>query len=463
MVEFGMNLNKILTVLSRNIALFLFLCSIFLLKLYPFYFIPINFTLFSTYTLAKILIFLVSTYFIFVKYDAITQLVKGNKVAFVLLFLYFFGQSISVLGAKDLLIFLKFYHNVIISILIFTLSFLLASKKKMFPIFFFFSLFLGALLVLLEAVFRSSIDFSLPLLTMILQKDIADTLVTNVSNGKYVLVYASEMFLPFFITAVADKKINKSLKLFATGVLIALFFLSWLSNFRTRFVMLAFAAISSLIIYGWSRKNKAMFAFTLKKITQLFFLITLVGTVLYSALILSNGVNFYNILDRLTLQNRYEDKGPLEVRLAQYKLSTQLLTISPLFGIGLGNFSDYLYYLDFNHVVLNITPGIEESEKNFIKLSTARPHNILFQLIGETGLIGTSTFLILVLYFCIIDYRLLKYKEKNHQVIPFIVSSWTVIVYSLFNPADTIFILGWFWFARGAIQSQSQYIHQKQN
>jgi len=55
------------------------------------------------------------------------------------------------------------------------------------------------------------------------------------------------------------------------------------------------------------------------------------------------------------------------------------------------------------------------------------------------------------------DLKLLTKKQKSNIKLTnfqYIISSWTVFVYFLFNPTNTVYITGWFWFFRGILEKE---------
>ncbi|MFA5770299.1 MAG: O-antigen ligase family protein [Patescibacteria group bacterium] len=403
----------------------LFLLSLILIKLPPFYFTPFQTPFLVTHTLAKTLIFLI---FLFVNIFNTSKLrtIFSNKIIILaLLTFYFISQSISVIKAQDILFFLKSYQNVITNVTIFWLSFyfikslpgrILKLNKTIIS--------LAVFLILFEFTFYVFNWSFIDLLKNIIQKEVIAAYINDLERGRSSIGLNLEIFFPFLIKS--------------SYMLVALSFLSVISNFRTRLVSLFFSAFMSLILF-WG-KNKKILAFK----------VILTGlVVIITAAFISNHFFKFNIYDRLLLKDKPEDISTIRFRLESADRSFKLLLSSPIIGIGLGN---YLFtdkdISKFNNF------GNKENKYGLIYSELVRysPHNIFFHIMAEVGVLGLVSFSLLIIYFIKYDWIILNQSKKN-KFNEFskacIIGSWTVFAFMLFNPSHTIFVTGWFWALRG--------------
>ena len=175
MLKSNIYLAHIKRALLKNKLLAIFLLSVFLTQVYPFYLIPIPTSLFSSLTLGKIIIVALSFYFFAFKNKKVLCLVDSNKTVFSIIALFILGQSLSIINATDLLLFIKVYHNTLLSILIFYLSLLFISeRKKVIHIITNFILITGIVFIFFEIIFRTFFNGIFPLIIKLFQKEIID-------------------------------------------------------------------------------------------------------------------------------------------------------------------------------------------------------------------------------------------------------------------------------------------------
>ncbi len=435
-------MKKALLKFSSTIALPSFILSLFLLKIYPFYVLPIQSSIFTSHTLAKVI--LIAIFFLYIPF---TKPVRGKQMKIVLFLIasFLLSQSLSILVANDIISFFKIYHNTVISLIIFILAYYLTlENKNNFKIFTLFSITMASILTLLEAIFRIIPTFFFPLISFFIQEEVVNALRVNINEGKYSLAFGYEMLFPFLLIPIMDKKTKPLSKVFFVILCLLMIFLTIISNFRSRLIVLAFVVLSSAAIFVI--KKQISIKQTYFKLISVFIFVVLTSIV-YLAGISSNYFLSYNIFDRFLLQSNSSDIGTINTRLNQYERSLELFNSSPILGIGLGN---------YNYIKSATTFGTQSSYvTEFIDFTNSRPHSIFFQELSETGIIGTGTFIILLAYFLLQDAKyFIKLKNPRANIAwVYIVSSWSVIIYALFNPADTLFITAWFWFFRGLIMA----------
>lgn len=430
---------------------YFFLVAVFLIKVPPFYYLPIHNRIYSSHTLAKIIIGFIFLILFLINYQGIVNLINKKRNIFIILF-FFISQSLSIISALDVILFWKSYHNLIFSLFIFLLSFLLVkltrTRKtiKMLELFFIFN---GLVLVFLELVLLIIPKPTLNFFSRFIQKEILDAYIVNFNRGRTSLESNVELFLPIFLSSALfykNQNPNKSIFFFLISLMI--FFLSIISNFRTRVVVSFFSILMVLIIFYFkkikenSRFELRSYAFNLLVIILIFFII---GRL---TLNLSTNLFSFNVVDRLIFENETRDSSSTNYRIISIDKSLEIFRTFPLIGIGLGNF----IYFNSSSTGIKYSLIASESEKRYYERVFESPHNIFAQILAETGIMGIFSFLLLIFYFIVKDYRLF-FHSKRKYIYGYIIASWEVFIFALFNPASTIFVIGWFWFLRGIIEN----------
>ncbi len=435
---------------KNHFFIYLFLASIFLIKITPFYYLPIANKLFSSHTLAKLIIGLIFFISLLVNRNQIKKSLSENKKIFLLIILFFISQSLSIINTIDIILFWKSYHNLITALLIFFIGFLfIKPDRPVIRMLHIFLIFTGVIAVFLEVVFLIFPDQFLNFSSRFIQQEVLDAYLTNFFRGRISLDLNTELFLPVFLLNSLfyynHKIYNKSIFFFLISLIII--FLSIISNFRTRVLCSLFSILMVLVVFFLKIIKKNYRLDFIKNIFNIIFIILIFLLTANSALKLSNNIFRFNVIDRVLMEDRYEDVGSVNFRAASIARSYEIFKAFPLTGIGLGNF----IYFNSHLVGIKYSLVVSKSEKNYHELVLYSPHSIFAQTISETGLLGIVFFLVLIGYFIIKDFRLLRY-SKTKYIYGYIIASWEIFIFTLFNPSSTIFIIGWFWFLRGIIE-----------
>ncbi len=420
-------------IFKSHLLFYVFFISIFLIKAPPFYYVPITNSLFSSHTLAKILIIFSLSLYLVLNISKVRLLINKNNHIILVLSLFFLTQSLSIITASDIIFFLKSYHNIIIAMFIFLLSYFMAFlNKSILSMIFNFILITGVFLVFLELIFFIFPYYLLPFFRLIIQKEVLDAYLTNIERGRYSLELNAEVFLPFFLLKIL-LQFRKNSQFIIASVIVIL--ISFVSNFRTRVVMILFIIISFFLL------TKSYLS-----VKQKIFIPLFIGLIILISLWTSNFIFRFNIVDRFLLSEDIEERAPLEYRISSAVKSVDMFLSSPLLGKGLGNFINY----NNENRYYKYSTVIKSYQKAYMDLVRYSPHNIFLQIMSETGGLGLITFAILIIFFLIGDIKFIK-KNKINIGLAFIISSWTSFIYMLFNPAYSISTIGWFWFMRGII------------
>ena len=411
--------SKLLTLLYLA-----FLISLFLYRIPSFYIFDTASKLLVSHTISKVvdIVIFISLLIIFFlkrrRYD-----LQINMHLIVLLLLFILSQSLSVI------LFFKFYHNFILGIIIFLLTFFFVKQNKI-ENFEKYLLSCGLILTLGAFIYSLFSNQILLILKPFIQNEFMYAFLTDLSRDRRTLSLGQEIFLPFFII-----KINGNKKIFFLLSSLLITYLSIVSNYRSFLIMVLFIWLSFFI---FSKKINIKIPRVLLG-TSIFFIFLFTALTTYSG----NGVSF---LDRLSLTDVNNSLGSIQYRISATQKSIDLFFSSPITGIGLGNY--YIYQKKQRPLV----KGYQASYNDQVIYS---PHNIIFQYLAETGFLGLFTFLLLVMYFLKKDLGILFLSSTNIPIFPYIVSFWSIMLFFLFNPANSIIYLSWFWFIRGIIEGKN--------
>lgn len=417
-----------------NIALMFLFIAVFLIKLPPLYIFSTPSRLFTTHVLAKIILMGIFIY-LFLNIKTRKKITKNNAMR--VLLIYFISQSISIISANDVILFLKDYQNLISSLVLFVTAFVLLQTQRYKRILFGFIVSTGIFIVGLDFIFYLFPNQTLSIVNELIQKEVLEYYTYNLQRGRYNLYLNTELFLPFFITAflffTKDKlsKTSLSLTIFLT------IFLTFVSNFRHRLLFLLFVLIS-YGIFLWVKR-----AIKLKQITIIFFLFVL--TSIISSLLFVRTFYERSIINRVFLEDETEDINSLRWRANNLRRSIDLAISSPFFGIGLGNYQKYAE--DMSKFKIKY-----RARGKFFLETPTDPHNIISKTISETGIVGFMGLIIMIIFFLSRDILLLK-RNTAAYIVPYIISFWGLFILSLITPSITIFRGGWMWFLRGIIES----------
>ena len=409
----------------------LFLLSLFLIKLPSFYvFFPIRSLLFTTHSLVRVIV-LVLFVIVAAKQIFKQEMLFGKKEKLILnIFLvYFVFQSISIFSAVNVSSFLFRYKDVIFpGLYLFVALSLPKLRNKIIFVF----IITSVINFIYQMVMFWAPGLFQTLGEILIYEPHFEVIKINLQRARLFIETYDEITIPFlFILAAKYKKPNQRILILAGFLLIVI--PSLLSNFRTRMLMLAFAFLASLL-----------FLLGKKIRIKINFLAAFV-VVVYLSSILASAITGFSFIDRLTFQHQREDTGTIEVRTKNIERATEMGLAFPIFGVGLGNYFDYLTARNF----------VGQSAFSWVnketELAANNPHNIFAQIVSETGIISLLFYVAMLGYFAKVDFESMFKPQKDYYKIAFIISFWTLFIYSLFNPTTTFSYNSIFWILRGII------------
>lgn len=413
-------MKKRLHELFRIESLFLF--SIFLFRFPPIYFLGIPNSLLTTEAIAILLVCLIF----------IVLFVRNwkNKAPFsvdleiVLVLCFFFTQSISVLAADNISSFLYAYWKIILGMIIFIIGkYSLFSTESKFANRVLKTLIFGAVAGGTMQLFL----FFFPHIYNLVGKIFVYSNVFNITNanasiGKIIDDTYFEIVTPILIYFLfTTKKSNRNL-LFVLYFIAG--FLAFVSNLRARFLIFVFSSIFSLIFFMGFRK--------IRKKLSLSTAIIVVTLLIFLGSIASHAFSGYTVIDRFLLAQKAEDYSTIEWRFNMYKVSFELALSNPILGIGLGNMYDALPS-NFKSYPTFYLVGYSNKQQISDLALRGGTHNIFFQIFGETGFLGITSFLTLLIYWAKKDMSVLV--TPNGIKKTYILSFWTLIGIAQFFPA----------------------------
>ncbi len=366
--------------------------------------------------------------FIFVLYKSFKEkldLISHNSL-FKYFFIFFVFQSLSVINVVNFGSFLSTFEKIFFSgILVFISSYFIKDLKSINKII--FVLFLAsAINLLLQVLMFFNYQLFLYFGGIFLNKSYLDLISVNIQRGRVYLESYDEMLIPLILYFWMQNKNRKFLIWFAFLIPI----ISFISLFRTKIIMLAFALLGSMILF-------------LREIKRYYLIPIGISVIIFSLYWFLSSLQFYTVFDRLTLQYS-SDQGTIASRIERWGFALDMGISSPAFGVGLGNYYDYL---PSNKQQSISTYQLANQEYD---IAAQDPHNVFFSTFAETGTLGLGTFTLLLLYFIKVDFEVLKNK-KNGLGKAFVISFWTLFLYSLANPSSSITYQSLFWLTRVAI------------
>lgn len=397
----------------------LFFASLFTFRIPNFYVIPGVTNVFTTaQALARLCILLVFVFKIieyFVKKEKRPFFNKRNVVPG-LVCAFFIIQSFSILVATNYHSFLNRYKDIVLGILsFFTLAFFKKDHKKFILVFtlpIYINLIYQAIMIFDKNVFLSMAD------KLIYSNHLA-FVDFNLKRDRIYIDSYDEAFLPFLF-------FHGQTPLSYVTILFLGFF-SFLSNFRTRIIMLFFSLLSSLLIL-------------IKRTKVTILVLILVFLLGYSINFFSLRTAGFSFYDRFIFQNDLIENNIISSRVRQ--LFTALDTGKySFFGVGLGNFYDSLSVNIKTDAILS-SNIVDEGAAGYV-------HNIFGSIVAESGYFSLFLFVVILTLFIKSDIRLLR--GRNDFKKSLVISFWTIFTYGLFNPNVAATYQVFFWGLRGLL------------
>lgn len=404
--------------------LYLFLICLFLIKIPPFYIIPlIKNGFLTTHTLARLIVVI-----LFLNQIFINKKYFFYKSKPIIIFLIYFGfVSLSIISTVNIKDYLLRYKDIVFPGLFLFLTLVFKYKKNdILKIFFYAAIvnfFYQIFLFINPRAFTSFAGF-------FVYSSHLELVLINIGRARIFIETYDEIAIPFVFYYLSISNKGKE-KIYLYTILAFISLPSFLSNFRSRILMLLFSFIMSFIFLTKKRLNQKIL---------IFIILMFIGY--FSYIILNYNFKF-SFIDRFALTDKKEDINTIGYRWNNIVISEKIAESQPLLGVGLGNYYD------------NLPP----EKKSFLSLSnwqnkeaqiaSTNPHNIFAQILSELGFISLFFYLIMISYFALSDIKILL--KQNNFPKAIIISFWSLFIYSLFNPTTTLTYNSLFWILRALI------------
>lgn len=404
------------------ISLYLFLFAIIVIRLPNIYFLPfVTSGLFTTQAIARaiFIVLFIAGFFFYRQKSAIS---KNSIMVIILLLGFLITSSLSILWAQNLEAFFIRYKDLVIGILSFFVFKTFASEKKKIVIALLIPIPINILYQSL-LIYGKNVFFILE--NLVYQKHF-DLVSYNLHRGRIYMDVYDEAFLPLIVLILQTKK-----KLNIFLAVVSLFFISafaFLSNFRTRILMLMIGLISSFVILQ---------KVTIKKIGYFFVFIIFVGFIVSFLSSFKWGYSFY---DRFLFSNIRTDIQTVFSRYEQIGNALDMGFVSP-FGVGLGNYYDILITQRGAYYAYITSDSKSTAYQNI--------HNNFAIIIAESGYITFIFYFLLMAKFAAMDYKTLGGKDMYKK--SFVISFWMLFFFGLFNPPIPGSYQILFWGIRGLL------------
>jgi hypothetical protein len=423
---------------SEKLLFYNFIISFFLVRLQPFYYFPfIRSFLFNTHTLARIFILLNLIIILSLLWNKKINLNLDKKISILILF-FFITLTLSIIFAININSFLISYKEFVFGIIFFinTLYILKARKKiELFVKFINITIFLNLFTMLIIYFFPNW----LKIFQFFIYEKYLDVLRVNLWRNRYFIEFLDFALLPFifyqfFLFENNYKSTSQRIKKITIGIVLFSFsiFFALISNFRTHILMLFFSLIF-VFLFIFNKKTNLR----IKSLIIFFFLFFSLNFIVKNFFIKTT-------FERFNLQE--EELGSIIGRFKMWDYAKEMFFSKTLIGVGLGNYYDYLPNKE------KITFSLFEFSKLLNQVTLIDPHNIFFSLLSQAGILSNVFLLALIFYFLKKDYSFIKINDNKLNLIKtFIISFWSIFLYSLINPGITFHFWALFFVFRAVI------------
>ena len=399
--------------------------ALFFFRIPSIYFIPFWHSSFlTTQSLARIIFVFLFFYIFLVEKISIRSKIT-LQISFLILLLFFL-QSLSVIYTNNIFSFLTRYKDIFVGYTSFFLFFFYRRQiRKILAILIIASIcsiFYQVIMIFFQPL------YNIFAYVFIYEKQVELSLI-NLNRGRIFLDSYDESIIPLLFYIYLSQNNSSGKKIFFL-LFISISFLSFLSNWRIRILML-FAAWIGSCIYLFNKSKKFILTSS----------IGILGIGLFVYFIHQSILGF-TFFDRLTLQDKNRDVETLLFRGVQFVRGIDE-GISTSLGVGLGNYYDNL---QFGEKLLPVSYNIASKEG---KYAQEYIHNIFFLYLAESGLYSLVVFMIMCILFVRNDLEILKGKSLLNKSL--VISFWTLFSYSLFNPPIPASYQILFWGLRGLL------------
>ena len=422
----------------QRISQFLFFFIILFVRLPNFYLLPVTSSLFLSNNILRVIVLALLAVYIYVASKEKLPKLIDKKTA-VTIGLYLVSQSLSIVQTQDIPAFLTVYKDVVFGIALYFLASLILNQKNIGK----YTAFLRW--VILGTLVVQILIFTFPDFRTFIFSLLNDSYLTffkyQFDRGRYFGDTLEEAFFPILLlgvfTQTATNGVTRAGGLLASAMA---FYVAYISNWRTKFLICITSFLASLYLY---RKSMLFFI--------PIFVVLIGGVSLVMNKISLQSIN-QSVIDRL-LSDDIDERQINKSRL-DYLYSAVSIGSSHLFtGAGLGNYYDLLSATEKkNNRALNAN-----SSSTFILIDD--PHNIFFSTFATSGLVGLIALISLLFFFAKQDIHTLLSKNADHYAKAYVCVFWSIFIYACLNPWLYFSYLCNFWLMRAfADSSQKKFL-----
>lgn len=364
------------------------------------------------------------------------KLLQFKKWVKIVLFVYFFALSLTIIQAQNISSFLNTYKDVIGGFVLFLCFYALSTKKNIKPVALTF-LGVSLLILVLEVSLYFIPTIMIPIFTAIYNSNYLQFFLFQTNRSRFFGDSLNEAFIPlFYIFLLKQERFDwkKGLTIFSF-IFVTILFTIFVSNWRTKAIIFIFSSVLSFFVFMHIQRKH-------------FFIYLFIGVfvVVNTFSMISQVIGGKNILSRFTSQvDEYGSDSNLS-RIRYWQDSIDIGNSSPLIGVGIGNYFDSLTQSAKSK---NMSAADSYSERAIL---IDDPHNLFFSAYANTGLLGLLALLSLTVYFLFTD--ITKFYKYENVLKGYVLVFWSIYIYALFNPWMYFQFFGLFWMIRGIVEKQ---------
>lgn len=411
-----------------TVNIILFYTTLLLVRLPPIYLTPIRSAFLTSHSIARYLIVASTILSAGIIASSVNKkTIPGPQAIFVLL--YFFSQSLTITKAFYIDDFWLEYKNIIFSMLIFFITYSITEKRD-FTIIIYIFLFTGMVNLIFEYFSYINPESIESHLKPIFYDNYWESWKYQLGRRRFFPEIFDEILIPFLFYSIYREK-NVLSKTSSIIYILAISIFSLLSNWRIRLVMMIFSLFASLVTYFKKSVRLSM------AILELFIFLFTISYVTSTLIIGTNS------LHRLVSPSK-EDILNITQRIKFFSESAYVSSVSPVFGIGLGQYEEYV-------PIISRIPFLFTSNISIRNIQVAYyPHNVFFNTLATSGIFGLVAFTVLILYFLKSD--LTCFWKKTFLEKSYIIAFWTMFFLSNTTPTNFFSYLMIFWLVRAIIE-----------
>lgn len=426
-----------MSIVSRSkqvqFACIAFYSAVFLIKLPPLYFLPIQTRLFTTHVIAKLMLLGIS---FFIVLDAQYRKKISNNKIYLFPLLFFFSQTLSILSVIDIGLFLKDYQNLLFALALY-INALLFFTPHTHTYLERTIILIGVFVLLNDLLYFFSPRQYLAFIGTFVQNEVMPEYMYNLNRGRYNLYLSTELFLPFFINLqITSNTLSK--KTGSLLMILGIVFSTIISAFRHRLLFLTVI----IFLYGGTFISRIQKKHMIT-ITTYTAILMISVFIFFRVVVITETTNLF---ERVRLV-QIEDVRSITGRIEAFKKALDLFSSAPLVGVGLGQ---YQLYLRNNTSKYSLSGTMSKVERELALISDDDPHSIISKTISESGIIGLVCYLGMISAFFKKDYQEIRNNPRLSRI-AYIASFWGFVALAFITPSTSIFRNGWMWFFRGII------------